>query len=155
MQGALDSALTPLGRVQAARQGAILRRLGVIAPAFVSPRGRARRTAALSGLSAQIDADLAEISMGAWEGHLRPTEATDGVLWKFAAPGGESQSELVARLDHLLGRLPRPCVLVTHGVVSIGLRAMLTDRPPCQWDELSDPQGVVHWVENGRDRVVR
>ena len=51
MQGRLDSPLTPLGQVQAARQGAILRANGVAFPARTSPRGRARTTAALAGLA--------------------------------------------------------------------------------------------------------
>lgn len=142
MQGGRDSALTPLGRVQAARQGAILRRAGVAAPAWTSPRGRARATAALAGLEARIDPDLAEISMGAWEGEVRPAGPAPGVLWKFGAPGGERQAALIARLRRVLAR-PGPAILVTHGVVVIGLRALARGLPPEAWDRLTDPQGTV------------
>ncbi|WP_167767167.1 histidine phosphatase family protein [Jannaschia formosa] len=154
MQGLRDSALTALGRVQAARQGAILRRAGVAAPAFSSPLGRARRSAALAGLHAAVDPDLAEIGMGAGVGLPRPAQAPPGVLWKFDCPGAESQAALIARLDRLRARRG-PAVLVTHGVVVIGLRAMARGLPPEAWDRLDDPQGVVIVLDDGGERILR
>ncbi|PWJ12115.1 histidine phosphatase family protein [Jannaschia seohaensis] len=151
MQGQRDSPLTALGRVQAARQGALLRRAGVAVPAFVSPLGRARRSAALAGLRATVDPDLSEIAMGAGEGLPRPPEARPGVLWKFACPGAESQDALIARLSRVLAR-PRPAILITHGVLVIGLRAMARGLPPEAWDTLDDPQGVVFVLDGQGER---
>lgn len=154
MQGSLDSPLTPLGRVQAARQGAILRAHGLDAPSFVSPKPRAHTTAALAGLQPTIDPDLAEISMGRWQGLIRPagSDAT-GVLWKFSAPDCESQTSLISRLKGFLSRCTGPTIIVTHGVVSIGLRALLTGADPNQWDHFDDPQGVVHRVVDGEETL--
>lgn len=64
MQGGLDSALTPLGRAQAAGMGRVLASLGV-SPlthlALTSPQGRARETAGLAleplGLDAAPEPD--------------------------------------------------------------------------------------------------
>ncbi|MGB3409411.1 MAG: histidine phosphatase family protein [Jannaschia sp.] len=144
MQGRLDSPLTPRGRVQAARQGAILRHLGFDGPALVSPLGRARSSARLAGLDATPDTRLVEITMGGWEGKDRegigrPT----GVLWKFGAPGAETVASLQSRLESLLTGITVPTVVVTHGVVCIALRALLTGQDIPGWDRLDDPQGVV------------
>ena len=153
LQGGRDAPLTARGRVQAARQGAILRARGVTAPALASPQGRARASAALAGLDAAPDPALRELGMGAWEGRaLRDVPARGGVSWKFAAPGGETRAALEARLAAFLAGLDGPRVLMTHGVVSIALRALLTGAP--DWDALDDPQGVVHAVEDGRARVL-
>jgi probable phosphoglycerate mutase len=154
MQGSRDSRLTPLGQVQAARQGAILRRLGMVAPAFVSPRGRARRSALLAGLAAEPNPDLAEIGMGTWEGRVLPEAGAPGVLWKFQAPNGEAQQALIARLRRVLS-WPRPAILVTHGVVVIGLRALAAGLPPDAWDRLDDPQGVVHRLDGSGETLIR
>jgi probable phosphoglycerate mutase len=151
MQGRRDSPLTALGQVQAARQGAALRRAGVAAPAFVSPRGRARRSAALAGLDARVDPDLAEIGMGSWEGTVPPR--APGVLWKLDAPGGERQGELVERLERVLAR-PGPAILITHGVVAIGLRALAAGLGPDDWDRLDDPQGVVHRIDGAGETLL-
>lgn len=154
MQGRLDSALTALGRVQAARQGAILRGQPAM-PTLCSPLGRARLTAAMAGLDAQPEPRLAEIEMGKWQG-LRREEVTlaSGILWKFAAPDGEGIADLQDRLNSLLSDLAGPTILVTHGVISIALRAMLRGLPSAAWDDLDDPQGVVHRVEAGRETLL-
>ena len=156
MQGRLDSPLTALGQVQAARQGALLRAHGVTAPALCSPRGRARATAALAGLLPRVDDDLAEISMGQWEGQDGSVvPVAPGVTWKFSAPGGETQADLIARLTGVLARLSGPTIIVTHGVVCIGLRALLRGLDPLDWDRLDDPQGVIHLLEGGEERIFR
>ena len=148
LQGARDAPLTALGRVQAARQGAILRARGVSCPVYVSPQGRARHSAALAGLDASVETALREVAMGSWEGRrLSDVPAGPGVTWKFAAPGGEDRAAFEGRLRGVLASLRRPSVLVTHGVVSIGLRALLTERD--DWDAMADPQGVVHEIAGG------
>ena len=157
MQGHLDSALTTLGRVQAARQGAIVRRHASGIAARVSPLGRARASAAMAGLNATPDMRLAEIGMGKWQGLTRdeiPETGAGGLLWKFGAPGGEGMGEVIERLDALLLDLSAPTILVTHGLVGIVLRGRLLGIPPEGWDAMTDPQGVVHRIEDGRETVL-
>ena len=70
---------------------------------------------------------LAEIGIGAWQGHRAADihaanpglpHASDPHLWKFHAPGGERMHEMVDRLSGFLSRLDGPSVVVTHGVTS-------------------------------------
>jgi broad specificity phosphatase PhoE len=155
-QGRRDSALTPLGRIQAARQGAILRAAGITVASRCSPLGRARTSAALAGLDVSIDARLAEIGMGAWEGTLAPSGATAaGIRWKFDAPGGEGLTSVQDRIEALLSDISGPTVLVTHGVIAVLLRARLLRLGPEEWDRLDDPQGVIHRIENGCETLLR
>ncbi|MGC1259080.1 MAG: histidine phosphatase family protein [Jannaschia helgolandensis] len=156
MQGQRDSPLTVRGRAQAARQGAILRDHGVTCHARSSPLGRAMETARLAGLEAIADARLAEVGMGAWEGRLRADITTaSGLMWKFDAPGGEGLAMVRARLEDLLADdMAEPVILITHGAIGIVLRALLCGFPAEHWDRMEDPQGVVHVIENGVERLL-
>ncbi|MFM0628010.1 histidine phosphatase family protein [Paraburkholderia xenovorans] len=105
------------------------------AAAFVSPAVCARDTAAALGLAASVDADLADMNYGAWQGRrladLAAEAPQDLAAWARdpdAAPhGGESFSQLVKRvgkwLDALDGandRAPnhvRDVIAVTHAPV--------------------------------------
>src|SRR6185295_13488379 len=78
IQGARDSALTPLGVEQGQRLGRMF--AGLADPAcriIASPLGRTQHTARLirghAGLKCEIATDprLAEISLGQWDGQLR------------------------------------------------------------------------------------
>ena len=154
LQGGRDSDLTALGRVQAARQGAILRAQGFAGvSAWVSPAGRARKTAAFAGIGGAPDARLCELRLGSWEGRtLAQIAPPPGMTWKFDAPGGETQDALTARLTSFLSDLDGPAIIISHGVVSIGLRALLLGVT--DWDTLADPQGVVHRVVAGRETIL-
>ena len=152
MQGRLDAPLTARGRVQAARQGALLRRAGIVAPAYSSPLGRARATAALAGLVCDVDPALQEIDMGRWQGRV-PDRPLRGVSWKFDAPGAEPRDALLARLAPTLAR-PGPAILVSHGVVVVALRATLLGLPLERWDALEDRQGVVYRLVPGSETVL-
>ncbi|MEM8824551.1 MAG: histidine phosphatase family protein [Pseudomonadota bacterium] len=155
LQGSLDAPLTALGRVQAARQGAILRALGGGRPVFGSPQGRARATAALAGLRPHLAPDLREIELGAWEGRLlADVDPTPGLGWKFEAPGGETLAAFTGRLEAFLARCPPRAILVTHGVVAVGLRGCLAGLPPKEWDRLSDVQGVVFRVTDDAETML-
>lgn len=156
LQGSLDAPLTQRGRVQAARQGAILRRLRASGPVLCSPQGRARATAALAGLpTPRIEPRLRELGLGAWEGWtLEEVGGGSGVTWKFGAPGGEGAGPFKARLRSLLADLPPAAILVTHGVVTIGLRALVEGVPFARWDRLDDPQGVILSLGSNGARVV-
>lgn len=156
LQGALDSGLTALGRVQAARQGVILRAACVSARVWCSPLGRARATAALAGLSVTTDARLREISMGDWDGELISAIAPPaGVVWKFDGPGGESRADAQARIEAFLSALSGPTIIVTHGVVATMMRARLLGLSDTEWNRLDDPQGVVHLIKNGIETLMR
>ena len=156
MQGGRDSALTARGRAQAERLGVLAATHGLTPlPAFASPLRRAAETAALAGLSAVPMDDLAELGMGAWEGRLR-ADLTDaaGVTWKLAAPGGEGAAAFETRIARVLRALPRPAVVVTHGMVLIALRARLRGLDRAAWDALDDRQGVIYRVADGRETVL-
>jgi len=121
LQGRLDVPLNDIGRVQAARCGEILRDLfardGRQPTQFdyvSSPLERARETMDLMretlGLAPpgyQIDARLAELSFGEWEGLTyaevlqRDKDVVDrreGDKWRFLPPGGESYQQLAERV---------------------------------------------------------
>ena len=155
LQGRLDSTLTPLGQVQAARQGAILRAAGIDVSVRCSPSGRARATAALAGLVAKADDRLVEIDMGSRQGRTRAELGVpDGPGWHFDSPDGETRSALIRRIDDLLRDLHGPTILVTHGVTGIAIRARLTGRGAQEWDDMAPPQGVVHLILDGRETLL-
>ncbi|MGP1357079.1 histidine phosphatase family protein [Roseicyclus sp.] len=168
LQGQLDSALTPLGRAQAERQGAILARVvpeGAVA--ISSDSGRARVTAGIAlagtGIEARADPRLREIALGAWQG-LTIAEVAAGWPdltagrtpedWKFDAPGGEGLDALAARVGDVLAGLTGPTILVTHGVTSRVLRCLALGRPLSELGALPCGQGVVHLIENGGARLL-
>ena len=164
MQGSRDSPLTDLGQAQAARQGAILGRIGLpCGTEFrVSPLGRTQQTArhALAGLTEGFATDdrLRELSVGQCEGLTHPEieDRFPGLIdpgkpleWYFQCPGGESMASIRARVAELLGAVTGPTVLVTHGITSRFLRAALLDA---DWRDLGAPdggQGVVYELRGG------
>ena len=166
MQGALDSNLTPLGRQQAAAQHAILKRIGIDGwRVLSSPQGRALQTAeiAMAGLG-EIETDdrLAEITVGAWSGRLRqdclaelPSDAVvedtpDGALALYEyAPQGEGFEALRIRAQSLLDSLTGPTVLITHGITSRMLRAVVLGQPTENLGKLPGGQGVVYRLSGG------
>ncbi|MDG4650395.1 histidine phosphatase family protein [Roseibacterium sp. SDUM158017] len=166
LQGHLDSPLTALGRVQAARQNAILREvLPEGAEALVSDSGRSVETAriALAGLDLPVRSDprLREVALGRWQGlTLAEIEAGWGGLiaerdpfeWKFDAPGGETLRALADRAASVLAEIARPTVVVTHGLTSRVLRCLALGHPPEALASLPGGQGVVHVIEG---RVAR
>jgi broad specificity phosphatase PhoE len=140
LQGRTDLPLSPEGRQVVA---------GWRLPAEVggctwltSPLARARETAALLGRAeAPVDARLAEMSFGAWEGRRRADLSAElgpemaeiearGL--DFRAPGGESPREVQDRLAPLLaeiGRGGRDHLAVTHKAVIRALYAQATGWP--------------------------
>ena len=157
LQGALDSPLTVEGRKQAVRQAAILQGTLLTAPIFTSPQGRALETAHI--VAQQTGAELfespllREISMGDWDGKLvsevAPDAPDDPVLWKFEAPNGERLHDLKARLVVFLKGLDGPAVVVTHGVTSRVLRAMVLGIPENALAAMPGGQGVIFHLRDG------
>jgi phosphoserine phosphatase len=134
-QGYMDSALSPLGKAQAARLSRALAAVP-LAAVYSSPLSWARDTAlavaAPHGLAVVTIDDLREIGLGAWEG-LTEVEITqrfgDVVARRRRDPervipsGGESLSQVQARalraMQAILGRHRDVTVaVVAHGAVN-------------------------------------
>jgi probable phosphoglycerate mutase len=130
--GLTDIGLTPAGEAEARRAASLLagRRPVLV---LTSPLQRARRTAELVGLAAlgpvATDADLVEWDYGKAEGRTRTEILADfpgWSLWSDGAPGGESPSQVGARLDRVLAKV-RPLVLSPASTQ--GGRAEGSDHP--------------------------
>ncbi|KAI8474396.1 MAG: histidine phosphatase superfamily [Monoraphidium minutum] len=176
-----SSPLTPLGEQQAACLGRHLRRhlQPHASPALAasSTAVRARDTARLAlaavdpplppGLELEEDEALLELDQGEWEGAPRADCYTPAALasiaadpWRFAAPGGESQADLEARVaayveTRLLPRLAvggPPAVVFSHGLaIKCFLRGVLGSEAGMTWKIRLDNTGLVSlgWVEAG------
>lgn len=169
IQGAKDSALTPLGVEQGRRLG---RLLGQLAPPdariIASPLGRTQHTARLiretSGLACGIasDARLAEISLGEWDGLLKDDiramtpEFDAGPRrwdWFFSAPGGDTYEALTDRLGGWLEEaraLPGVTIAVSHGVAGRILRGLFLGLPREEALMLEIPQDACFRMFEGR-----
>jgi len=167
LQGQHDSDLTALGLAQAVHCADILRELlkrdgrDVTALDFVaSPLKRARTTMerlrATLGLDPnayQLDARLAELSFGQWEGLAYPELLKDekDVLaarerdkWNFIPPGGESYADLLVRLSAWHATIVRDSVVVAHGGTARALVALRGFAEPEKAATFSIDHGVVY-----------
>ena len=166
-QGHLDSPLTALGIAQAGAMGRLLAGL-IPEPSdwqiIVSPLGRAQATARIVGdavgiAALETDPRLIEITVGDWDGRLRPEiEAEAGPAfkrsgWDFSAPNGESFEKVVNRTKSWLASLPsepdRHIIAVTHGVTSRVLRGVYAGLN--REDTLAQPvpQDAIFALSNG------
>lgn len=162
MQGRRDSALTALGRAQAARQAKLIPTEDVTRVA--SPLGRARQSAEIvfGGLPFTTDERLAEIDIGAWSGQMltdltaqHPQLFSGHPLdWYNHAPGGEGLAGLEARARAFLASLDRPTVAVTHGITLRMLRALTQGLPFSGELDTRFPQDAVHRISGGRAELV-
>jgi probable phosphoglycerate mutase len=159
MQGELNSRLTTKGQADAARQGAILAGRSLDGfQFFSSPQGRAFQTAgiALAGIADHIRTDdrLREIGVGDWSGRLRAElpmpEGRDPVMEQYElAPNGEGFAGVKARVDAFLTDLTGPAVLVTHGVTSAILRALMVGEKAYAGQSVQGGQGCVYHLRGG------
>jgi broad specificity phosphatase PhoE len=173
LQGRHDVPLNALGCAQAVRCGEILRDLFVRdgdKPEDVdyvsSPLIRARRTmeivrATLGMPSAgySVDARLAEISFGEWEG-LTYAEvlARDNDIvakresdkWGFWPPGGESYAQVTARISQWYATLDRNTVVAAHGGTGRALIAHLALVPAQDATHHAVDQGVIYVFAGNR-----
>lgn len=173
IQGARDSALTPLGVEQGRRLG---RLLGTLAPPdariIASPLGRTQHTAQLireeARLASEIasDARLAEISLGEWDGMLKDDireiapdyDAGERRWdWFFTAPGGDKYEVLAERLGAWLEEargMPGTTIAVSHGVAGRILRGLFLQLPRRDALMLDIPQDAAFRLHAGRiDRI--
>jgi broad specificity phosphatase PhoE len=167
LQGHLDSELTAAGRAQADRSADVLRELigrdGRRLDDFdyvASPLGRAqttmRRLRAALGLDPEryrLDARLAELSYGRWDGFTFPElqlREQEGLAargrdkWNYAPPGGESFADLLARVGAWHESVARDSVVVAHGGTGRVLMVHLGIATPEKALEGFIEQGVVY-----------
>jgi len=167
LQGRHDVPLNAEGCAQAVRCGEILRDLFIRdgrAPgdfAYVSsPLSRARKTMELvratlgleqSGFA--VDARLAEIAFGEWEGltYSEVVARDKGVIakreshkWGFLPPGGESYAQLTVRIRAWYQTVERDTVVAAHGGTARALIAHLAIAPPEDATHYSIDQGVIY-----------
>ena len=167
LQGQLDSPLTEQGIAEAHRQALIMPEILAQNPAlYASPLGRVRQTAdiALGGATYKTDARLKEIDAGAWQGLLRAevlaqvpdlaAEHPSALEIYQAAPGGEGITGLSTRVQAFLADLEGPSVIVAHGLLGQVLRAHVRGLDLAMAGGLSNDQGVVYELENGREQVL-
>ncbi|MBL8428784.1 MAG: histidine phosphatase family protein [Dechloromonas sp.] len=139
-------------------------RLPAELPVWTSPLRRCHDLALALHPVPQLDADLAEIHFGEWEGlawddiprHELDAWAADVV--GYAPPGGESPRQLQARARQAIARINVPeAVVVTHGGVIRALLAHWLGLADDAWLTVSADFLSVTTVEldaNGRVRRV-
>lgn len=169
LQGQRESDLTPLGRLQAGAMAELLHeRIARDPPApwriVASPLRRARDTAqaigARLGLPVEFDDRLMELTVGDWEGRLRAElarehpEAFASREWFFAAPGGETYDQVMARvagwLAEQVAESERRLIVVSHGVAGRLLRGAYAGLSRAQVLELDVPQDAVYRLHAGQ-----
>jgi broad specificity phosphatase PhoE len=167
LQGHRDVPLNPDGRAQAVQCGEILRHLldrEGHSPQDLdyvsSPLVRARETMELMratlGLQPEgyrVDARLAEISFGEWEGLTyadvlaRDQDVVgrrESNKWSFLPPGGESYAQLTVRLRAWYETVDTDAVVAAHGGTARALIAHLAIAAPDDATHYSIDQGVVY-----------
>src|SRR6202161_3867611 len=167
LQGQQDIPLNDLGRAQAAGAGGILAGLfardgrSETSLAFIaSPLGRARSTMELVRGSVKlppadyaIDDRLREIGYGEWEGStLAQMQASDPAVfaarqadkWTVPPPGGESYSQVQARMRDCYDQLKDYTVAVAHGGTARALMVSLGFETPDSAADLTIEQGAVY-----------
>lgn len=149
-----DLALTPDGERQARALGPMLtgRRFATV---LTSPYTRAVRTARLAGLTPTgTDNDLVEWNYGEIEGRTTAEvheEDPDWNLWTDGCPGGESPSEVGARLDRLLNRLGG---VLEHGTVAVVGHAHSLRVLTARWLGLAPSAGALFRLETATVSVL-
>jgi probable phosphoglycerate mutase len=167
LQGGRDVPLNARGRSQAACCSGILRDLFACAGRAAadygyvsSPLVRARETmdilrAALDldPAAYRVDARLAEISFGEWEGLTYQdvlardpdiVAARENDKWGFRPPGGETYVEVAERIAAWHETLDRDTVVTAHGGTARALTAVRGVSPPEEAVHRSIEQGVVY-----------
>ena len=175
LQGRRDSPLTATGVAQAEAFGRRLADL-VSDPAacrvIASPLGRAWQTAVLAvahmgGDPGRIELDdrLMEHAFGAWEGltwadvnrdHAASLAARMADRWNVPAPGGESYSDVAARVSAWLADVAgavdaaRPALAICHGVTARVVRGLYAGLSREETMRLPEPQDRIFKLADGR-----
>ncbi len=116
---------TDIGLTQHGREQALLAGRSIAARDFAlvlsSPLERARATAELAGLHAEVDADLREWDYGEIEGRTTAelvAEQPGWTLWEGGTPGGETLADVATRVDRVIERVAAvdgDVALFSHG----------------------------------------
>jgi broad specificity phosphatase PhoE len=105
-----------------------------------SPRRRALDTCELAGFSCDIDPDLAEFDYGEYEGlttkEIRESRP-DWSLWTDGGPGGETVTDVGARVDRVIAR-----ALEAGGDVALFAHGHVLRVLAARWLELPAPRGA-------------
>ena len=172
LQGRCDTSLNARGREQAICCGEILRAVfarngrGPAALDYIaSPLKRARETMegmreplGLPPREYRLDARLAEMAFGDWEGltlaevAMRDPEALaarERDKWAFVPPNGESYQQLCVRVGEWYESLRVDSVVAAHGGTARALMVHLGIAPPATAPRLSIEQGVVYVLGPG------
>ena len=166
IQGALEVPINARGREQARRNGGILNEVIADKERFdfvASPLLRARQTMEFvrgaMGLPADgygADVRLRELSFGDWAGLTWPEiEERDPELyrrrqaekWTFAAPGGDSYSDMYRRVGDWLASVTSNTVAVAHYGTLRCVRGALSKLTPAEILQLDAPQDKVLMIE--------
>lgn len=158
-QGQRDIPLNDTGRLQAARNGAALRALGLNLGDIdfvASPLSRTVETMDIIRAALMLplyeyrrDPGIRELNYGHWEGHLAsalPETDPEGVAAKQDDPfgwrprGGESYEDLARRVGPWLAACERDTIAVTHGGVSRVARGCVLDIDTRDVPSLEVPQ---------------
>lgn len=161
LQGQQDIPLNALGRRQAARNGRAIAGIldGGQWARVSSPLLRTVETtrivldaAGRTGHPFRTDAEIRELSYGAWEGLTLPElEAHDPLgmaarereKWTYVPPGGESYAMLAARVAGWLATLGAPSLVIAHGGILRVLLHLLAGQPAHDAPHLAAPQDRV------------
>jgi broad specificity phosphatase PhoE len=167
LQGRNDVPLNPEGRAQAARCGEILHdlivrdgrepaELGYVSSPLIRARTTmeiVRATLGLQPAGFAIDARLAEIAFGEWEGltYADVLKRDKDVVarresdkWGFLPPGGESYAQLTVRIRAWYETVDKDTVVAAHGGTARALIAHLGIASPQDATHYSIDQGVVY-----------
>jgi broad specificity phosphatase PhoE len=175
LQGQRDIPLNDRGRAQAAHCAQVMRdllgRARRDADEFdfiASPLSRARETMELirSGLELdpagyRMDARLAELSFGEWEGftyaELRQRDSGPRQLaererdkWNFLPPDGESYAQLLLRVRAWYASMERDAIVVAHGGVARTIFVLFGLLQPAVAPVHDVDQGAVYELAPGR-----
>jgi broad specificity phosphatase PhoE len=176
LQGRNDVPLNQEGRAQAVRCGEILRDLivrdgrepaefGYVSSPLIRARTTmeiVRATLGLQPAGFAIDARLAEIAFGEWEGltYADVLKRDKDVVarresdkWGFQPPGGESYAQLTVRMRAWYETVDKDTVVAAHGGTARALIAHLGIASPQDATHYSIDQGVVYvFAQSGLTR---
>lgn len=171
LAGRTDIDLTPAGEATARLLGARLASV-TFDRVWTSPLLRARRTAELAGFGARavVDARIAEMNFGRYEGQMVVDIRVERPGWAYlkdGAPDGESPDDLARRCDAFLADLrglTGTSVIFAHSVILRVLAARYLGLPPGNgrnlmlapgsisvlgYDPIDDAPAIVAWNDRG------
>ena len=132
---------------------------------YSSPLGRAVATAEIikthCHFAIQTDINLSEVMMGEWQGKtwneiaLILPENFSKNMTKFElsmmAPMGETFKDLQHRAKNFLLKVSTPAIIIAHGVILNILRAEICNLSFSEMAHLSQKQGEVFLIKNGKE----